>query len=69
MIVMPLRWKSMKKFYLILVWKERRENNLGITVTITEEIIARAIRRESEGSYEKGLGMTSRWNTRCFRRS
>jgi len=37
-------------------------NIMGIPVTITEEIIARAIRRITEGSYEEGLDKTSQWN-------
>jgi len=36
---------------------------MGILVTISEEVIAREIRREAEGSYEKGLeSKTSPWN-------
>jgi len=35
---------------------------MGIHVTIIEEIIARAIRRAAEGSYEEGLDKTSPWN-------
>jgi len=41
---------------------EVRSNIMGIPVTITEEIIARAIRRAAEGSYEEGLDKTSPWN-------
>jgi len=35
---------------------------MGIPITIIEEIIARAIRRATEGSYEEGLDKTSPWN-------
>jgi len=39
-----------------------RSNIMGIPVTVTKEIIARAIRRKAEGSYEEGLDKTSQWN-------
>jgi len=36
---------------------------MGIPVTISKEVIARAIRRDAEGSYEEGLeGKTNPWN-------
>jgi len=35
---------------------------MGIPITIIEEIIARAIRRGTEGLYEEGLDKTSPWN-------
>jgi len=39
---------------------EIRSSIVGIPVTISEEFIARAIRKEAEGSYEEGLkGMTN----------
>jgi len=42
---------------------EIRSSIVGIPVTISEEVIARAIRREVEGSYEEGLeSKTSPWN-------
>jgi len=41
---------------------EIHSNIMGIPVTITEEIVARAIRRAVEGSYEEGLDKTSPWN-------
>jgi len=41
---------------------EIRSNTIGIPVTITEEIIGRAIRRAAEGSDEEGLDKTSPWN-------
>jgi len=41
---------------------EINSNIMGIPVTITEEIISRAIRRAVEGSYEEGLDKTSPWN-------
>jgi len=41
---------------------EIRSNIMGIPITITEEICARAIRRVVEGSFEEGLDKTSPWN-------
>jgi len=41
---------------------EIRANIMGIPLTITKEIIARAIRRAVEGSYEEGLDNTISWN-------
>jgi len=41
---------------------EIRSNIMGIPITITEEIIARAIRIAAEGSYEEGQDKTSPWN-------
>jgi len=35
---------------------------MGIPVTITEEIIAKAIRRAAEGSYGEDLDKTNPWN-------
>jgi len=35
---------------------------MRIPITIIEDIIARAIRTEAEGSYEEGLDKTSPWN-------
>ena len=43
---------------------EIRSSIMGIPITITEEVIARAIRRTAEGSFEEGLNnnKTSPWN-------
>jgi len=42
---------------------EIRSSIMGIPVTISEEVIARAIRREAEGSYEECLeGKKNPWN-------
>jgi len=77
MIVMLLRWTSMKKFLFdpslegktreqlglkSFTCTEIRSNIMGIPVTITEDIIAKAIRTEAERSYEEGLDKTSPWN-------
>jgi len=44
-----------------------RSSIMGIPITISEEVIARAIRREAEGSYEEGLKgkkiLGTRWRT------
>jgi len=48
-------------------WKDKLDINkfhsniMGIPITITEEVIARACRREAEGAFQWDLNKTSSW--------